>query len=324
VSKNIHKKTKKMTGKLTLVIGPMFAGKTTELQRRVKREIHACRRVCIIRYGKDDRYSKTLLATHDQSHMRPTFSVEKLAEVGDKWEEYDTVAVDEGQFFPDLVEFCTQVTDAGKSVIVVGLDGDFLRRPFGKICELVPMAEEVVKITAVCMACHEKDAHFTRRTVQSNETELIGGADMYIAVCRDCYNHPAPPTPGRVNRYRQNVKEVERMCLRGLRQSAELKQGAISESKDTNATDARVEPSEQQQPENIVIPNGVNNTASGLPREGGLRRSRSQNVQQQQQQPVVAVKPNSQTEVKETEVSNMSVPELSVGSPHLPPFSPQK
>lgn len=306
-----------MTGKLTLVIGPMFAGKTTELQRRVKREIHACRRVCIIRYGKDDRYSKTLLATHDQSHIRPTFSVEKLSEVGDKWQEYDTVAVDEGQFFPDLVEFCTQVTDAGKCVIVVGLDGDFLRRPFGKICELVPMAEEVVKITAVCMACHEKDAHFTRRTVQSNETELIGGADMYIAVCRDCYNHPAPPTPGRVNRYRQNVKEVERMCLRGLRQSAELKNGTAFESKEATAqSNARVEPSENN--------NGVNNTTSGLPREGGLRRSRSANRQQLPQQPVPPQKPNSQNEgIKESEASNMTVPELEVGSPHLPPLSPR-
>jgi thymidine kinase len=311
-----------MTGKLTLVIGPMFAGKTTELQRRVKREIHACRRVCIIRYGKDDRYSKTLLATHDQSHIRPTFSVEKLSEVGDKWQEYDTVAVDEGQFFPDLVDFCTQVTDAGKTVIVVGLDGDFLRRPFGKICELVPMAEEVVKITAVCMACHEKDAHFTRRTVQSNETELIGGADMYIAVCRDCYNHPAPPTPGRVNRYKQNVKEVERMCLRGLRQSAELKLGsAASESKEATATTTTTTNPETEN-------NGVNNntSASGLPREGGLRRSRSQNVQQLHQ-PVVPAKPNSQTEIKESDASNMSIPhntELDVGSPHLPPLSPLK
>ena len=64
-----NKKTneQKMTGKLTIVMGPMFAGKTTELQRRIKREIHACRRVCIIKYGKDDRYSKSLLATHDQS-----------------------------------------------------------------------------------------------------------------------------------------------------------------------------------------------------------------------------------------------------------------
>jgi thymidine kinase len=212
-----------MPGKLTIVIGPMFAGKTTELQRRIKRDIHACRRVCIIKYGKDERYSKNNLSTHDQSHIRPTFSVETLAAVGDAWLEYDTIAVDEGQFFPDLVEFCQRAADSGKTVIVSALDGDFLRRPFGKVCDLIPMAEEVVKITAVCMACHERDAHFTRRTVDSTATELIGGAESYIAVCRDCYNTENPPTPGRMNRYKMNVKEVERMTLRGMRSSAEIR-----------------------------------------------------------------------------------------------------
>lgn len=212
-----------MPGKLTIVIGPMFAGKTTELQRRIKRDIHACLRVCIIKYGKDERYSKNNLSTHDQSHIRPTFSVETLAATGDAWMDYDTIAVDEGQFFPDLVEFCTRAADAGKNVVVSALDGDFLRRPFGKVCDLIPVAEEVVKITAVCMACHERDASFTRRTVDSTQTELIGGAESYIAVCRDCYNMENPPTPGRVSRYRQNVKDIERLTLRGVRASADIR-----------------------------------------------------------------------------------------------------
>jgi len=316
-----------MTGKLTVVIGPMFAGKTTELQRRVKREIHACRRVCIIRYGKDDRYSKSLLATHDQSHIKPTFSVEKLSEVGEKWIDYDTIAVDEGQFFPDLVEFCQEVTDAGRSVIVVGLDGDFRRRPFGKICDLVPLAEEVVKITAVCMACHERDAHFTRRTVASDATELIGGADMYIAVCRECYLHPAPPTPGRVNRYRENVKEVERMCLRGHRTSADMKNGGSKSVAPSQEEEART----SQGPTHEEIANSKEELKQAL------RRSRSQN----QQQPGSKA-PNVRCSGAETdnEYSNLQQPTSNngatdnknqrqqyenelAGSPHLPPLSPQ-
>src|SRR5690348_9043635 len=87
--------------------------------------------------------------------------------------------------FPDLVEFCEKMADMGKTVIVAALDGTFQRKPFGNVLNLVPLAESVCKLNAVCMLC-QKDAAFTKRTVQDTALEVIGGADKYVAVCRAC------------------------------------------------------------------------------------------------------------------------------------------
>lgn len=198
-----------MTGSIALVIGPMFAGKTTELMRRVKREVFAKKRCCIVKYSHDNRYDADNVATHDDQVLTATFSISKLAELEKKWKDYDVVAIDEGQFFPDLLPFCCNAADVGKHVIVCALDGDFLRKPFGSVCDLIPHCEEVMKITAICMNCHEKDACFTMRTVSSTEQELIGGANAYAAVCRDCYSNREPVTPRRVQRYQDMVRDVK-------------------------------------------------------------------------------------------------------------------
>lgn len=189
-------------GQLTLIMGPMFAGKTTELQRRVKREQFAGHTVCVIKYAKDTRYSDTSIASHDQQLIAAKFSVSTLSQVGEDWKAYDVVAIDEGQFFTDLIEFCSAAADMGKRVIVSALDGDFMRKPFGKICELVPQSDVVVKLTAVCMQCHRRDAPFTKRTVGGMEQECIGGAEMYAAVCRECYQNALPPTPGKMRTHK--------------------------------------------------------------------------------------------------------------------------
>jgi hypothetical protein len=89
--------------------------------------------------------------------------------------------------FPDVVTFCEEMANYGKTVIVAALDGTFQRKPFGKICELVPLAESVVKLTAVCQIC-QASAAFSKRLGDEKQIELIGGADKYIAVCRHCYH----------------------------------------------------------------------------------------------------------------------------------------
>jgi thymidine kinase len=187
----------------------MFAGKTTELMRRVKREIHARLSCFVIKYCRDTRYNKDHVSSHDKMTLRAKAAVAALAEVGEEWRHHDVIAVDEGQFFPDLVDFCRLVSDAGKTVFVSALDGDFMRKPFGRVCELIPLCESVTKLTAVCMMCHQKEASFTRRTVSSSQQELIGGADMYIAACRECFLNPAPPSPRRMGQVQQAIKDVE-------------------------------------------------------------------------------------------------------------------
>ncbi|CCD14410.1 unnamed protein product [Trypanosoma congolense IL3000] len=176
------------SGRIELVIGPMFAGKTTELMSRVNRNYLASHSCYVIKYSKDVRYSKESISTHDQRTLTATVSVTKLSEVGNAWREYDVIAVDEGQFFQDILEFCSMAANAGKKVIVAALDGDYRNEPFENIAKLIPAAESVTKLSAVCMSCKSCDAYFTHRTVQSEQRELIGGADMYISTCRACYN----------------------------------------------------------------------------------------------------------------------------------------
>lgn len=84
------------------------------------------------------------------------------------------------------MEFAETVASNGKTVIIAALDGDFLRRPFGRILELVPLAEKVDKLTAVCSSCFG-EAAFTHRTVASTDLELIGGAEAYVPHCRTCF-----------------------------------------------------------------------------------------------------------------------------------------
>lgn len=88
--------------------------------------------------------------------------------------------------FPDIVEFSETMANEGKTVIVAALDGTFQRKAFGSILNLVPLAESVVKLTAVCMECF-REAAYTKRLGVEKEVEVIGGADKYHSVCRLCY-----------------------------------------------------------------------------------------------------------------------------------------
>lgn len=172
-------------GHLQVILGPMFAGKTTELLRRLRRYALAKKSCLVIKYRKDTRYSEDLLATHDRQ-MHIATSCERLAEVEEEALKHDCLGIDEGQFYPDLVDFCDKMANMGKIVIVSALDGTFQRKPFNDVLCLIPRAEIVIKLTAVCMVCNE-DAHFSKRIVEAGEVEVIGGADKYIAVCRDCF-----------------------------------------------------------------------------------------------------------------------------------------
>ena len=99
----------------------------------------------------------------------------------------DVIGIDEAQFMPDLLDFCLRAADRdGKRVVVAGLDGDFLRQPFGQITELLPIADSVDKILAQCDYCGAP-APFTSRTVESKETYLVGGSESYRPVCRFHY-----------------------------------------------------------------------------------------------------------------------------------------
>jgi len=182
-------------GRIELIVGPMFAGKSTELMRLVRRHKIAGCSTCVIKYGKDTRYGESSeVASHDQVKMEGR-AVLSLAECPpSELQRFDVVAVDEGQFFPTLPEWARELSAAGTNVVVAGLDGDFRAEPFGEILRLVPLADKVTKLLAVC-GCG-KDAAFTRRDVASNAIEVIGGSETYSATCRGCHIKPCKATLG--------------------------------------------------------------------------------------------------------------------------------
>ncbi|XP_055337470.1 thymidine kinase, cytosolic-like isoform X1 [Paramacrobiotus metropolitanus] len=200
-------------GSIQLIFGPMFSGKTTELLRRINRYKIAKYKVLLLKYAKDVRYEENCVSTHDR-HAVPARNAVMLKECTEECYAYDVIGIDEGQFFPDILEFAEHLANCGKTIIVAALDGTFQRGPFGDIVHLVPKAENIVKLSAVCIICNS-DAAFTRRysaetavgsaqhlsasslptptrPVFQFQVELIGGSDKYMAVCRECYTKDLP------------------------------------------------------------------------------------------------------------------------------------
>ncbi|CAI9538964.1 unnamed protein product [Staurois parvus] len=187
----------KIRGQIQVIFGPMFSGKSTELMRRVRRFQIAQYKCLVIKYAKDIRYSEEQLATHDR-HTMSAVSTCNLADLFTEAMNYCVIGIDEGQFFPDVVHFCEEMANRGKTVIVAALDGTFQRKHSGDILSLVPLAESVVKLNAVCMECY-REASYTKRLGAEKEVEVIGGADKYHSVCRLCHLKKPQPTEGKEN-----------------------------------------------------------------------------------------------------------------------------
>jgi thymidine kinase len=174
-----------MNGKIEVILGPMYASKTSTLISRAERYEIAKKKCLIIKYSGDTRYSFNNVATHNQREFRAV-PCANLSDVEDMVNEYEIILIDEGQFFSGLAKFCDTLANRGKIVIVAALDGDFMRQPFGEIPQLIPLAEEVMKLKAVCSLCFQ-DGHFTKRITADKEIKIIGGTEVYQAVCRNCY-----------------------------------------------------------------------------------------------------------------------------------------
>ncbi|RDY03616.1 Thymidine kinase a [Mucuna pruriens] len=176
------------SGEVHVIVGPMFAGKTTALLRRIQSELNTGRNVAIVKSSKDTRYAIDSAVTHDGIKF-PCLALSDLLSFREKYgndayQKLDVIGIDEAQFFGDLYEFCCKAADEdGKIVIVAGLDGDYLRRSFESVLQIIPLANSVTKLTARCEVCG-KCAFFTLRKTKQREIELIGGADVYMPVCR--------------------------------------------------------------------------------------------------------------------------------------------
>jgi thymidine kinase len=180
------------SGWIEAICGPMFSGKTEELIRRLKRSQIARKKVQVFHPSIDNRYSDSEIVTHTNVRMRsePVDSAQDLI----KRLDYRTqvIGIDEANFFgPRLVETTTRLAEAGKQVIVAGLDTDYLGRPFPPIPDLLALAESITKMLAICMRCGAP-AKYTQRLIESEELIFVGAVDSYEARCRRCFEPGVP------------------------------------------------------------------------------------------------------------------------------------
>jgi thymidine kinase len=177
---------------ITLIIGPMFSGKTTELIRLIERERILDRKCLIIKFKNDNRYSLTKIVTHnsysyDKCDILNIDSLDQL-NIDDIIKNYKVIGVEEGQFFNNIHLFSNKLANHDINVYISALDGTFKQDLFGDIGLIFPLAETIIKLKAICMKCKNSDASFTIRTIKSDDLIVIGGAESYVAVCRKCLN----------------------------------------------------------------------------------------------------------------------------------------
>ena len=171
-------------------MGPMFAGKSSEIVHITNRYKSLGWNVCVIGHSSDSRYGQgSQIYTHDNKSV-DCIKLDKLKEalLLVTYMNAKVIIIDEAQFFPDLKEFVTlSVECQKKQVYVVGLDGDAERRPFGQILECIPFADTVMKLKSFCKLCGDgTEAIFTRcdRPSEKQKQIHVGGSEMYQPVCR--------------------------------------------------------------------------------------------------------------------------------------------
>ncbi len=178
------------SGRIEMICGSMFCGKTEELIRRVRRAIIARQSVQVFKPSVDIRYGIERVTSHDGQNIEAV-AIANPAEIKDLLlPETTVVAIDEVQFFPQsVVPVIEQLADHGIRVILAGLDLDFRGEPFGPVPELIARAEEVTKLHAICVVCGEQ-ASRTQRLVNGRPAHyddpiiLVGAAESYEARCR--------------------------------------------------------------------------------------------------------------------------------------------
>jgi thymidine kinase len=192
-------------GYLEIILGSMYSGKTSRLVEIYKQCKFCNISVAVINHCIDKRYDDELLSTHDKIKI-PCIQTERLFDI---WTDHidmeDNVAliprikdkfkvatshvilINEGQFFPDLEEFVKCMLSENKQVYICGLDGDFERKKFGQMLDLIPLCDKVYKLTSLCSLCKNGNKGIFSMRLTSEKEQTVVGSDNYIPVCRACY-----------------------------------------------------------------------------------------------------------------------------------------
>lgn len=192
-------------GYLEIILGSMYSGKTSRLVEIYKQCKFCNISVAVINHSIDNRYDDELLSTHDQVKI-PCIKTNKLFDIwiddinleagvslvpriSDKLKimTSSVILINEGQFFPDLEEFVKQLLLNDKKIYICGLDGDFERKKFGQILDLIPLCDKVTKLTSLCSICKDGKAGIFSKRLSSETEQTVVGSNNYIPVCRSCY-----------------------------------------------------------------------------------------------------------------------------------------
>ncbi len=194
----------RVDGWIEVICGSMFSGKTEELLRRIRRAEIARKKLIIFKPKIDTRYGNERVAPHSKTGSADAFPVETANDIyqlsqGDA----EVIAIDEVQFFDgNITAVCSALANQGKRVIAAGLDQNFRGDPFGPMPELMALAEQVLKLQAICVKCGQA-ASRTQRLIDGRPARyddpiiLVGGSESYEARCRLCHEVPGRPEPNR-------------------------------------------------------------------------------------------------------------------------------
>jgi thymidine kinase len=205
---NTNNNNNKMkTSYLEIILGCMYSGKTSKLVEIYKQCQFCNIPVAVINHSIDKRYDDNLLSTHDKV-MIPCIQTNKLLDVwyynnidnndndytqlkflddSVKLINADVILINEGQFFDDLYPAVKHMLQHGKQIYICGLDGDFERKRFGQILDLIPLCDKVTKLTSLCSLCKNGTPGIFSKRITSEKEQTVVGSDNYIPVCRNCY-----------------------------------------------------------------------------------------------------------------------------------------
>lgn len=169
-------------GKIVLILGPMFANKSTELLLYAKKKYYSQKRVIMVKH-KSDNAKKNNSLTHNGWDFENIIYKDKL-NIEDFYE-YDIICIDEGQFFDDIYQFCKDALSNGKEIYISALNGDYKQEPFENISKIIPLCSKIISKHSQCILCGKK-AFYTKRKIQDNRQILIGNESYYEPRCYKC------------------------------------------------------------------------------------------------------------------------------------------
>ncbi len=174
---------------LHLIIGPMFAGKSTELIRKYRHYSLMEKRILVVNHVWNNRYGFHGVSTHDSVHisLNNTITINDLNDIYSRIHDFDVIFIEELQFFENAKTIIPNLVDTHEKIVIAsGLDGSAERAPMGDVLALIPHADTVERITALCILCKNGTPAIFSSRIHTPENSIvdIGAEDKYQALCR--------------------------------------------------------------------------------------------------------------------------------------------